>query len=382
MGIAFASASGTNPDLEALLDGIADRAMDALGPGGPPDLAALFVTPDFGPSHAGAGPRIGKRTGARHLLGCSGVGVIGADAEREGGTSAALLLARLPGATIEPRRIAQSDLEDGKPLPATLLLLADPYSIDAEALLDGVQRGRAGRPVLGGLASGAHGPGGHALWLDGETHREGAVGLDLSGAGFAVRPLVSQGCRPVGRRYTVTAAEGPRLRTLAGRPAAQALKETYEALSAEDQERFRTSLHLGIVAHESREEFHRGDFLIRNLLGMVQEDGSLVVGDHCSVGQTVQFQLRDAATAAEDLGELLDREAKSGAPSGGLLFSCGGRGSHLFGEPDHDLRLVRARLGAFPMAGFFCNGEIGPIGPRSFLHGFTSSLALFSATQG
>jgi small ligand-binding sensory domain FIST len=361
MAPALSSASGTDPDLHGLLDGIADRAMADLGRGGPPDLAVLFVTPDFGPSHAEAGRRVRSRTGAKHLLGCSGVGVIGADAEREGGTSAALLLARLPGADLTPRTYVQEDLEDGK-APPTLLLLADPYTIDAETLLDGVQAGRPGRPVLGGLASGATGPGGHALWIDGETRGAGAVGLDLPEDALSVRPLVSQG-----------------LRTLAGKPAAEALRETFESLSPEDRELLRTSLHIGVVAHESRAEFHRGDFLIRNILGMVQEDGSLVVGDRCSVGQTVQFQLRDAATAAEDLSELLDREAKAGPPAGGLLFSCGGRGSHLFGEPDHDLRLIRSKLGAFPLAGFFCNGEIGPVGPRSFLHGFTSSMALFSA---
>lgn len=380
MAPAFSSASGTDPDLDALIDGVSDRALGDLGPGGPPDLAILFVTPDFATDHGRAGPRVLARTRANHLLGCSGVGVIGADAEREGGTSAALLLARLPGVPLEPRRVTQADLEDGRALAPALLLLADPYSIDAEALLEAIQDGRPGRPVIGGLASGANGPGGHALWLEGETLRDGAAGFDLGGPGAPVRALVSQGCRPVGRRYTVTAAEGPRLRTLAGKPAAHALRETYDSLSPADRELLRTSLHIGVVAHESKAEFHRGDFLIRNLLGMVQEDSSLVVGDHCSVGQTVQFQLRDAATAAEDLAELLDREAKTGPPAGGLLFSCGGRGSHLFGEPDHDLRLIRSKLGAFPIAGFFCNGEIGPVGPRSFLHGFTSSLALFPAT--
>ncbi len=112
-------------------------------------------------------------------------------------------------------------------------------------------------------------------------------------------------------------------------------------------------------------------------MAIVPEDGSLVVGDQVRVGQTVQFQLRDAGTATEDLAELLDREAGAGRPAAGLLFSCGGRGSHLFGEPDHDLSLLRSKLGSFPLAGFFCNGEIGPVGPKSFLHGFTSSMALF-----
>jgi len=392
MAPAFSSASAQGDDLDALLEGIASRALADLGTGGPPDLAALFVTPDFGPDHDGAGPRARDRTKARHLLGCSGGGVIGAEAEREGGNAAALFLARLPGADLRSFRIDQAGLEalDGPEAvrrllgvpggsDASFLLLPDPYSIDAEGLLAAVNDACPGRPILGGLASGARGPGVHRLWLDGEALEEGAAGVAISGGGVAVRPLVSQGCRPIGRRFAVTAVEGTRLRTLAGKPAADALRETVEGLSPADRRLARTSLHLGRVANEASPEFHRGDFLIRNLMGIVPEDGSLVVGDHLRVGHTVQFQLRDAATATEDLAELLDREAKAGRPAGGLLFSCGGRGSHLFGEPDHDLHLVRERLGAFPLAGFFCNGEIGPVGPRNFLHGFTSSLALFAA---
>ena len=392
---AFGSASAAGKALPALLDDISTRALSALGPGDPPDLAVLFVTPDFGQSHADAGPRVLERTKSAHLLGCSGGGVIGAEAEREEGTAASLLLARLGGAEITPFRLVQEDLDsEGGPdglrekvgvpagTDASFLLLADPFTIDGEGLLDGMNAAWEGRPVLGGLASGASRHGVHALWLDGSIEREGAVGVALRGGSVALRPLVSQGCRPVGRRFTVTKAEGPRLFTLAGRPAVEALRETVEALPPEDQELARTSLHIGRVAHEARTEFHRGDFLIRNLVAMVPDDGSLVVGDHLRAGQTVQFQLRDAATASEDLAALLDLEAAGERPSGGLLFSCGGRGARLFGMPDHDLGLVKDRLGAFPIAGFFCNGEIGPVGPRNFLHGFTSSLALFVPRTG
>jgi small ligand-binding sensory domain FIST len=388
----FSSASGTGDGLPALVDSLADRALEGLGPGGPPDLAVLFLTPDFGPCHGEAGPRVRARTGARHLLGCSGGGVIGSEAEREGGRSAALLLARAPGTEFRPFRIPGGDAgEDATPegfrarvgLPEggepSFLLLMEPFSVDGDDLLARFEAAFPGRPVLGGVASGAHRPGLHALWSDGETGRDGAAGLALVGGSVALRPLVSQGCRPVGRRYAVTRVEGPRIRTLAGKPAADALRETIEGLSPEDRDLARTSLHLGRVAHEARSDFRRGDFLIRNLVAIVPEDGSLVVGDHLRAGQTVQFQLRDAATAAEDLAELLDQEAAAGSPSAGLLFSCGGRGSRLFGSPDHDLRLIQGKLGRFPLAGFFCNGEVGPVGRRNFLHGFTSSLALFAA---
>jgi small ligand-binding sensory domain FIST len=382
---AFASASGTDPVLPALLEGIASRALADLGPGEPPDLAILFVTPDFGAEHGTAGDTIRARTGARHLLGCSGIGVIGADAEREGGTSAALLLARLPGTGLRPFHVVQDNFDaesdaPGPTLPSgnttAALVLADPFTVNPDHLMAAGNVAWTGVPVLGGLASGARRPGVHVLWLDGKTYREGAVGFGLVG-GVEVRPLVSQGCRPVGRRYVVTKAGENRIETLAGKPAAEALRATLEGLSPADQALARTSLHIGRVANESSDDFHRGDFLIRNLMSIDAGSGTLVVGDDVRVGQTVQFQLRDAATAKEDLAALLDREAAKGRPAAGLVFSCGGRGSRLFGEPDHDLRLVRAKLGAFPMAGFFCNGEIGPVGENVFLHGFTSSMALF-----
>jgi small ligand-binding sensory domain FIST len=278
-----------------------------------------------------------------------------------------------PGETIRGRVGAA-----GKGGPQAFLLLADPYSIDGEALLAALEDAAPGRPVLGGFASGAGAPRGHALWLSREVHRDGAVGLAVDGA-VRVAPLVSQGCRPIGRRFTVTKASGQRIATLAGKPAVEALREVLEGLGAEDRDLARTGLHLGRAAIEAKAEFGRGDFLVRNIVGVVPEDGSLVVGDHVEVGQTVQFQLRDAASATEDLSLLLDGQSSSGKPGAALLFSCGGRGARMFGRRDHDLGLVREKLGDVPVAGFFCNGEIGPVGSRSFLHGFTSSLAIFRA---
>jgi small ligand-binding sensory domain FIST len=67
---------------------------------------------------------------------------------------------------------------------------------------------------------------------------------------------------------------------------------------------------------------------------------------------------------------------------GGCLCSCNGRGKNLFGRPDHDAQLVQRRLGPMGLAGFFCNGEIGPVGEKSFLHGYTASLALFVKKAG
>ncbi len=386
---AFASAAATGPDLPEVLREVSERAVASLPGEGPPDAAFLFLTPDFGRGVADAGAVVRRLTGARHLLGCSGGGVIESGGEREDGRSAALLLARLPGVGLRPFSLDQEGLEGiggsadtervlgvpREPAPV-FLLLADPFSLDGDALLEALNVAYPGRPALGGLASGGDRPGRHVLWLDDRSFSGGAAGFAVTGD-VRVRPLVSQGCRPIGRRFVVTSAEGPRIRTLAGKPAAAALQETFAALPEADQALFRTNLHIGRVAHEARAEFRRGDFLIRNLMALVPEDGSIVVGDHVRLGQTVQFQLRDASTAREDLEALLDEEMRAGKPGAALVFSCGGRGTHLFGVPDHDLGILREKMGPVPMAGFFCSGEIGPVGPRNFLHGFTSSLALF-----
>ncbi len=403
---AFASASGSDRNGAALRRRLVERIGEDLGAGPAPDVLFAFATPDLGIDLDRLGTVLAAETGARTVLGCTGGGVIGREAEHEGGHALALLAARLPGAKLAPFTRDMDALEAPDPdspdaaaparprpdgdlawpdVPAgsaagepTFLLLADPFSFAPDPALARFARRWPGRPVLGGLASGANQPGGHRIWSGTAALDGGAAGLALRGVDL--HAVVSQGCRPIGRRFVVTSARDNRILTLAGRPAAEALRETLDGLSPEDLALARTSLHLGLVAHENRAEFRRGDFLIRNLLALVPSEGSLIVGDEPRRGQTIQFQLRDAATAREDLEALLDADMADHAdapPRAVLAFSCGGRGSHLFGGPDHDLLLLRSRYGDVPVAGFFCNGEIGPVGARSFVHGFTTSLAVF-----
>ena len=98
-------------------------------------------------------------------------------------------------------------------------------------------------------------------------------------------------------------------------------------------------------------------------------------------GQTVQFHLRDAKTASDDLHELLrlQRIKMEQVPQGALVFSCNGRGLGLFKEHNHDIRMIQQYLGPVPAAGFFSSGEIGPVAGINFLHGFTNSMVLFYA---
>ena len=218
------------------------------------------------------------------------------------------------------------------------------------------------------------------LFLDGKTYDEGAIGVGLTGR-IALRTVVSQGCRPIGEPFTVTRADKNIVFELGGRPPMKVLQEMLPQLPARDQKLARSALFLGRVINEYQEEFSRGDFLIRNLLGSDPQSGALAVGDWMRTGQTVQFQVRDAETADEDLRHLLTKERRESGgnpPLGALLFSCLGRGEGMYGAAHHDIKAVQESLGPVPAAGFFCNGEIGPVGQRPFIHGFTSVLGLFT----
>jgi len=260
----------------------------------------------------------------------------------------------------------------------SFVLLADPFSCDAMKLLSEFDRTYPARPVIGGLASGGEGPGQHGLFLNDHVLNEGAVGVALTGA-IRIQTLVSQGCRPIGRPFIITRGEGNVIVELAGQPAVKVAHRVLAALPAADQTLARQALFIGLAMNEMKQEFRRGDFLIRNLVGIDGSSGAIVIGDQIQVGQTVQFQLRDASASAEDLQTLLKESAaqSQGEPAGALLFSCTGRGARLYGKPHHDLQTIRELRGLFPIGGFFCNGEIGPVGGRTFLHGYTSSVGFF-----
>jgi small ligand-binding sensory domain FIST len=258
------------------------------------------------------------------------------------------------------------------------LMICDPYSFPADILLGHLNDHVPGTLVMGGIASAGASQRQSRLFDERGVHTDGAVGLWLADA--EVHPLVSQGCRPVGDPFTITAAEANVIYELGGRPPLVRLQELAQRLPAADQELLASGLQLGIVIDEYRAEQEQGDFLVRGLTGADVETGAITVGDQVEAGQTVRFHLRDASSADADLRHALEREAAALAgrePAGALLFSCNGRGSRLFAEPDHDAGLVTKMLGGIPVAGFFCAGELGPVGGRNFLHAFTASIAVF-----
>ncbi len=264
------------------------------------------------------------------------------------------------------------------PPRSAVLLLGDPFTFPIDLFLQRMNEDLPGMPVLGGMASGINAAGECKLILDGTVRMEGAVGVLLEGE-IGLRWIVSQGCRPIGRHMIVTKAQQNVILELGGHTPLEQMRELWKTLPPDDQALFQRGLHIGRVHNEYQGEFQRGDFLVRNVLGLERQTGALIINDQVRVGQTVQFQVRDADSADEDLRALLqlDLSAHERGPAGALVFSCNGRGTHLFPAPDHDASTIRQEAGPIPLAGFFAQGELGPVGAQNFIHGFTASVAMF-----
>ena len=388
MTLRAADAVSTRADAhEAVRDAI-DLAGVSLG-GATPDLAALFWTGEHTPHAADLGAQVREATGARRLIGASCESVVGSGREIEEGPALALWLLSAPGLDARPFHLSARRAGDGIAFDgrsdagdedgAALLMIGDPFSLPMDVLLRQLEESRPDLPVIGGMASAGRAPGENALLIDGEMHRSGAVAFALGGD-VEMRSVVSQGCRPIDRPWIVTKVEGPRVLELGGRPALERLREALAQAGASEREQFQRAPQIGVAMDEHhRDTLGRGDFLVRIVLGFDPKSGALAVGEQLRRGQTVQFHVRDADSADEDLRLALDEVAADDAfhARSGLLFTCNGRGKRLFGAPDHDVAAVRTALGEMPLAGFFAAGEIGPVGGRSFLHGFTASLLLF-----
>ena len=361
----------------------ASQAAAGLG-GAPADFAVVFAG-GANVAFLGEGlEAVADVLPARTVIGCGAQGVVGSGRELEQG-GVAVWAASLPGARIEPFHVRAQPHGDDQVVVTgvpdldeadALVALVDPYSFPIEPMLNQLAQAYPGLPAVGGLAS-AGAPGAAALVADGQLVTDGAVGVTLSG--LEVHACVSQGARPVGPEMVVTEAEGNVIYQLASRPALERLHQAIGDLSPGERMQAATGVLVGIVVDENKPDYERGDFLIRGLLGVDEEESSITIGEQIRVGQTVRLQVRDAESADEDLRQALDsqRSRLSGPASGALLFTCNGRGSHMFGTPNHDAMVLQRALGGAPAAGFFCAGEIGPVGARNFVHGFTATIAVF-----
>jgi len=355
-------------------------------------LGLVFMTPGFFPQAKQVLEILRVHARIPLLAGCSSTSLIAGGSEFEEDAGLVLALYDLPGAALRGFHFVQEQVEAASapgywPMETGVapdqtngwLAFADPFHLDAESWMRTWNEAYAPHPVLGGLASGDMRDQCTQVYLNGEVFEEGGVAISVGGDVKLVS-VISQGCTPIGDTWTLTRVEQNLIHQIGNRPAYEVLVETVNNLSPAEQKKARGNLFIGLVVNEYLEEFHRGDFLVRNLLGGNPQSGILAVGALPRAGQTMQFQRRDAEAATEDMHELLaraKRELGGATVYGGCLCSCNGRGRHLFGKPNHDAQTVQQQFGPLGVAGFFCNGEIGPVGQKNFLHGYTASLALF-----
>lgn len=356
------------------------------------NLGLVFMSPKFFPHATELLELFRVHAQIPLLAGCSSTALIAGGDEVEENAGLVLSLFSLPGAELKTNYFTQQEVEEAtspgfwrsktgiSPNQTNgWLAFADPFHLDTDSWLKQWNEAYPGLPIIGGLASGEMADQLTQVYLNGEVFEEGGIGISFGGE-VELSSVISQGCTPIGETWTITKAEQNLIHEIGNRPAYEVLLETVTNLPAAEQKKIRGNLFIGLVINEYLEEFHRGDFLIRNVLGADPQSGVIAVGALPRPGQTMQFQRRDATTASEDLTAMLrTAQKKLGSKTvlGGCLCSCNGRGHRLFGAPSHDAGTVQKYFGPLGLAGFFCNGEIGPVGDRNFLHGYTASLALF-----
>lgn len=371
----FGAAVSEHPDPAFAVGEIVGSVVETVGEA--PDIALLFVSGYSIAEVEEIADAVYRLLRPGVLAGSTAISVVGNDYEAEDAPAISLWAGRVGPAEavrLETVRAPEGTAVVGMPDAAadgarTLVLLTEPFSFPLDALTKATNVQYPHLRLVGGVASAEGGPGANGVILDGVVHTDGAVGILLP-AGLGEFTVVSQGCRPVGDPYIVTDSDANLVRSLGMRPALDRLNELVEDADDDTKVLLAQGLHVGVVVDESASEFSRGDFLVRAILGADHTAGALRIGDRAPVGTTVQFHVRDAETATEDLDALL-RVVDADAA---LLFTCNGRGQRLFGESDHDAGRVSAAVGGGPVGGMFCAGEIGPVGNENHVHGFTASV--------
>lgn len=383
----FASATTTERGIDSAVTALVHQVRAQID--APPfDLVLCFLSSHFNPIASFIADRLRAELEPRVFLGCTCEGVIGKDQELEHRPSITLLAAQLSQVDLFPFVLDRDDwdaLDDnarfgellGAPADTRLfMLIGDPYSTPMDRLLDAFNTCYAGVPIVGGMASGATHPGGNTLLWNERAFTGGTIGVALAG-NFDFDVIVSQGCRPFGGKFTVTEADGNVIAEIDGQPPLPVIERLIEQLSEADRDLLKNGLFVGRAVGGDKAMLGRGDFLVRSFMGADRTSGAIAIGDYIHTGEIIQFHLRDQNTATEDLEMLLLPQTLDAPPRGGILFSCNGRGTRLYDHPNGDITTIQNMLDGVNLAGFFCAGELGPIGGKNFLHGHTASLVLF-----
>ncbi|MBL1210913.1 FIST N-terminal domain-containing protein [Geminocystis sp. GBBB08] len=410
--IQWINALSTQSSLEKAIDEVVAKIQAKLTT--TPDIGIVFISSVFASDYHRLMPLLLEKLPLPCVIGCGGGGIVGMKndyqpREIEGNSALSLTVASLPDVEINPFYVTAKDLPDldsgpdqwckmigvGMEKQPNFILLSDPFSSKINELLEGLDFAYPGSIKVGGLASASTmGVGSGLFYFNGSKSdslffSEGTVGVALSG-NLKVESIVAQGCRPIGNTYQVTQGEKNIILEMtdnAGKTdnPLTLLRELISNLSQQDQDLAQYSLFMGIAIDEFKLELKPGDFLIRNLVGVDPKYGAIAVGDRIRAGQRIRFHLRDAKASADDLETLLTnycyQKSNTNSSVGALLFSCMGRGEGLYGKPNFDSQLFLDYVTDIPLAGFFCNGEIGPVSGNTFLHGYTSVFGIFSQRQ-
>ncbi len=389
----WSSGVSESPSLETAFEECYAKIKSELD--GDPNLVMAFAGVDYANSYSTIPRLVSKKFPTATFIGCSGNGIIGDGREIENRPGFSLTAASLPAVKITPFHVTDEDLPDGDDPPhkweeilgvkssdrPEFIILADPFSMRSQNLVKGLDYAFPGSTIIGGIASGGRQPEEKPLFFEKKDTLNGVVGVALSG-NIQIDTIVAQGCKPIGELMRITRCRRNILEEINGQRPFDALGDIYMNLPEEDQKLFQHSLFLGVVMDPFNEDPAMGDFLIRNVLGADQEKGVVAIGELLQEGQIVQFHLRDSRTSADNLNDMLNsypNEISEDDGAGALLFSCLGRGSYLYEKPDHDTDLFREKIGNIPLTGFFCNGEIGPVGGTTHIHGYTSAFGVIKS---
>lgn len=385
----------TKISLEAAVQDLANQVLATLGDRSL-DLGFLFVSTAFASDYPRLLPLLAEYLPIKKLIGCSGGGIIGGAREFEDKPAITLLVGHLPDSACHIFHLDDDQLPDLDSPPdrwekitgvdpavdPNFVLVGDPFSFPINDLIQGLDFAYPSSVKVGGLAS-SGGMGANALFCFYEEnkyklYRTGLLGVALWGD-VTIDPVVAQGCRPIGKIFQVSECERNLILGLEGKPPLSLLQDTVSELSQSDRELAQHSLFIGVVMNEFKSDPSQGDFLIRNIIGVDPRSGAIAVGDRMRPGQRIQLHLRDSKASAEDLQTALNNysnqlslEAPNATPAAALMFSCMGRGERLYNKPNFDSQLLQQHIGLIPFSGFFCSGEIGPVGGTTFLHGYTS----------
>ena len=331
-------------------------------PGG--GLGFVYFTDALVPDAASIVESLREKTGVSDWIGTVGIGIIASGTEYLDEPALAAMVADL---SADQYRVFSGRTRLAGDAPAHFgVIHADPRTPDVAELIADMSSKVASGFLVGGLSSSRV----REVQVANAVISGGLSGAVLA-ASVGVSTRLTQGCAPLPGRYRVTACDANVIRTLDGRPALGVMKQAIGEVLARDLRRAAQFIHVGLPVAGS----DRGDYLVRNLVGIDSDKGLIAIGDIVEPGAELMFCKRDAESARLDLRRILD-ELRAEAPArvrGALYFSCVGRGEHMFGSRGAELGLVKEALGELPLVGFFCNGEIS----HDRLYGYTGVLTIF-----